>query len=84
MNQWQYRSVDLDGGVDLPDKEGGSHVTQGAAHQAEAAGEESHVAKVEGGLEEAVHSEIRKVFGYFPSPTERKNFNPSYFVLKKK
>ena len=84
MNQWQYRSVDLDGGVDLPDKEGGSHVTQGAAHQAEAAGEEGHVAKVEGGLEEAVHSEIRKVFELLSLANREKNFKPSYFVLKKK
>ena len=82
MNQWQYRSVDLDGGVDLPDKEGGSHVTQGAAHQAEAAGEEGHVAKVEGGLEEAVHSEICIIIGYFP--IEEKQTKESYFVLKKK
>ena len=60
INVWQ--SVDLDGGVNLPDKEGGSHVPEGATHQAEAAGEEGHVAKVEGGLEEAVHPEIRKIF----------------------
>ena len=45
MNDCQ--SVDLDGGVNLPDKERGSYVTQGAAHQTETAGEERHVAKVE-------------------------------------
>ena len=80
INVWQ--SVDLDGGVNLPDKEGGSHVPEGAAHQAQAAGEEGHVAKVEGGLEEAVHPEITKIF--FNPLASLDKIKPSYFVLKKK
>ncbi len=49
------RSVDLDGGVDLSDEAGGADVAEGAAHDAQAQGEQGHVPEVEHRLEQPIH-----------------------------
>ena len=51
-------SVDLDCGIDLSDEERSANVSQSATHDAETQTEQSHVAEVEGGLEQAVHPKV--------------------------
>ena len=54
--------IDLDGGIDFSDEGCRADVAESPAHQAKSAGEQRHVAEVEGRLEEAVHPEISPRF----------------------
>ena len=60
-NSTTNTSINLDGRVDLVDKFTGAQVANGATHDPQSEAEQGHVAKVEAGLEEAVHSVERKL-----------------------
>lgn len=63
IDGWMYghfRLINLNGGVNFPNKSISAHESYGAAHDSQCQAEYGHVSEIEGRLEETIHLCLEK------------------------